>query len=77
MENRKLVEEHYVERLPLYDGYEDVNIKRIHTVRYLYLDHYGGVYMDMDFTCLQLFGSEFDVPETSLWLINVTNRTTS
>jgi mannosyltransferase OCH1-like enzyme len=58
------VEEHYGFLLPLFDGYDDVNIKRIDMVRYLYLHHYGGVYMDMDFTCLKPFGSEFDIPNT-------------
>ena len=35
-----------------YDGY-DIHIKRVDAVRYFYLYHYGGVYLDLDQLCLR------------------------
>ena len=58
-DNLHLVEEHYPQLLDLYLGY-DIKIKRIDMVRFLYLHKFGGVYMDMDMTCLKLFGSVLD-----------------
>ena len=35
-----------------YDGY-DIHIKRVDAVRYFYIYHYGGVYLDLDQLCLR------------------------
>ena len=35
-----------------YDGY-DIHIKRVDAVRYFYLYHFGGVYLDLDQLCLR------------------------
>lgn len=45
---------HYPHLLSVYNNY-DRKIKKIDMVRYLMLDHYGGVYLDMDMTCLRPF----------------------
>ena len=50
----ELIETHYAWFLPVYQGY-DVNIKRIDAARYFILDHYGGLYADMDYEPLQNF----------------------
>lgn len=51
-DNRAFIAREFPAYLELYDSY-DVNIKRIDAVRYFYLYRYGGVYMDLDFTCLK------------------------
>ena len=58
-DNREFVANVYPELLSLYDNY-NANIKRIDMVRYLYLDTIGGMYMDLDFTCLKPFDESFD-----------------
>jgi hypothetical protein len=50
--NRQLVEEHFSDLLPLFDAF-DVGIKRVDAARYLYLYLFGGIYMDLDVTCLR------------------------
>lgn len=68
-DNLQLVKEHYPQMLELYQSY-DMNIKRIDMVRYLYLHKYGGVYMDMDMTCLKPFGTMFDEHEGKFIIAN-------
>mmetsp|Transcript_27338 Transcript_27338/g.57718 ORF Transcript_27338/g.57718 Transcript_27338/m.57718 type:complete len:320 (+) Transcript_27338:52-1011(+) len=68
-DNLRLVQEHYPHFLALYEGY-DSNIKRIDMVRFLYLHKFGGVYMDMDMTCLKPFGSTLDQYYGKLILAN-------
>ncbi len=51
-DNRNFIKNNYPNFLSTYDNY-DKKIKRIDAVRYFYLYHYGGVYMDLDFTCLK------------------------
>jgi mannosyltransferase OCH1-like enzyme len=58
-DNQNLVQMHYPHLLSIYNNY-DRKIKKIDMVRYLMLDHYGGVYLDMDMTCLRPFGTLFD-----------------
>ncbi|KAK3058298.1 hypothetical protein LTR09_001376 [Extremus antarcticus] len=43
---------HYPEILPHYEGYKQ-SIQRANILRYALLDHFGGVYLDLDITCLQ------------------------
>lgn len=43
--------EHYPEILPHYVGYKQ-NIQRANILRYAVLHHFGGVYLDLDVTCL-------------------------
>jgi inositol phosphorylceramide mannosyltransferase catalytic subunit len=62
-DNRELVRLHYPSLLSTYDNY-DVNIKRIDSARYMMLHRYGGVYMDLDITCLRPFGNTFDTTNT-------------
>ena len=50
--NRAFMARHYPQHLPMYDGY-DLNIKRVDSIRYFLLYHYGGVYMDADFACVR------------------------
>jgi glycosyltransferase involved in cell wall biosynthesis len=50
-DNRDFLAEHYPWFLPIYDGY-DRSICRVDAVRYFWLYHYGGVYVDLDFECL-------------------------
>jgi hypothetical protein len=51
-DNRAFIAREFPAYLGMYDSY-DVHIKRVDAVRYFYLYRYGGVYMDLDFTCLQ------------------------
>tara|TARA_B100001093_G_C26787001_1_gene997128 strand:- start:950 stop:1723 length:774 start_codon:yes stop_codon:yes gene_type:complete len=51
-DNRKFIADNYPHFLDIYDSY-DVNIKRVDAVRYFYIYHFGGIYMDMDFICLK------------------------
>ncbi|MDX3229813.1 glycosyltransferase [Streptomyces sp. ME19-01-6] len=51
-DNHAFLEEHYAWFLPVYDGYPEP-IKRADAIRYFLLDHFGGLYVDMDFECLR------------------------
>jgi len=68
--NRDFIIQHFPDFLGKYDAYPD-NIQRVDAVRYFILYHYGGVYIDLDFECLEnieplleeatcLFGKEPD-----------------
>jgi mannosyltransferase OCH1-like enzyme len=50
--NRGLIAQEYSWFLPIYDSYTD-NIKRADAIRYFYVYHFGGVYVDLDFQCLK------------------------
>ncbi|KAK5168927.1 uncharacterized protein LTR77_006236 [Saxophila tyrrhenica] len=45
------IAEHYPGVLPHYEGYKQ-SIQRANILRYALLDHFGGVYLDVDITCL-------------------------
>lgn len=45
------VRDHYANILPHYKNYRQ-SIQRANILRYLLLHHYGGVYLDLDITCL-------------------------
>lgn len=49
---REFVADKYPKYLKMYDAF-DCHIKRVDTVRYLILHHYGGLYADMDFECVR------------------------
>lgn len=51
-ENRAFIAENYPWFLPIYDAYP-AEIYRVDVVRYFWLYHFGGVYIDMDSECLQ------------------------
>lgn len=53
-DNRELIKQHYPHFLGVYDSY-DVKMKRIDAARIFYLHRYGGIYLDLDFTCLKPF----------------------
>jgi hypothetical protein len=55
-DNRDFIRTEFPSFLGLYDSY-DMHIKRVDAVRYFYLWRFGGVYMDLDFTCLRSFDS--------------------
>ena len=50
-DNRNFLKENYQEFLEIYDGYSS-NIERADSMRYFYLYHFGGLYVDLDFECL-------------------------
>lgn len=50
-DNRAFLQEHYPWFLPIYDGYPEA-IMRADAIRYFLLDHFGGLYVDLDFECL-------------------------
>ncbi len=50
--NRKFVRTHYPDFLEKYDAYPK-NIQRADAIRYLLLQTYGGLYVDLDFECLE------------------------
>lgn len=51
-EIREFIRLHYAWFLPIYDQYPE-HIMRVDAVRYFILNHYGGVYIDLDIECLQ------------------------
>eukprot|EP00038_Savillea_parva_P013464 m.8386 g.8386 ORF g.8386 m.8386 type:complete len:403 (+) comp2531_c0_seq1:341-1549(+) len=53
-ENRNLIATHYPWFLETFDSYPKM-INRIDAIRIFYIAHYGGVYMDLDYTCLRPF----------------------
>ena len=46
------IAQHYPDIWPHYQGYRQ-SIQRANILRYALLDHFGGVYLDLDVTCLQ------------------------
>ena len=50
--NRAFIVEHYPWFIETFDGY-DMHIKRVDAVRYFWLYHFGGVYLDMDMICMK------------------------
>lgn len=50
-DNRNFIKEHYSDFLETYDNYSS-NIERADAMRYFYLYHFGGLYVDLDFECL-------------------------
>lgn len=50
--NREFVRTHYPDFLKKFDGYPK-NIQRADAIRYLLLQTYGGLYVDLDFECLK------------------------
>ena len=51
-DNRNFIKDNYNWFLTTYDNY-NMNIKKVDSVRYFYLYHFGGVYIDLDFECLK------------------------
>lgn len=51
-DNREFIKTYYPWFLEKYDSY-DAEIKRADAIRYFYLYHYGGIYVDMDFECIR------------------------
>jgi mannosyltransferase OCH1-like enzyme len=55
-DNRHFVSKHFPWFLKTYDSY-NMEIKRADAIRYMFLYKYGGIYVDMDFECIQPFDS--------------------
>jgi mannosyltransferase OCH1-like enzyme len=51
LDNHNFLKTYYPWFLPIYEGYEHF-ICRVDAIRYFWLYHYGGVYVDLDFECL-------------------------
>ena len=51
-DNRNLIKEQYPEHLHMYDSFPK-NIMRVDTIRYYLMYTYGGIYVDLDFECLE------------------------
>lgn len=54
-DSRSFLEERYPWFIPVYDGYPDP-VMRADAIRYFLLDHFGGVYADLDVECLRPVG---------------------
>lgn len=52
LDNRQFLQDNYPWFLEIYDSYREP-ICRVDAVRYFILLHYGGVFIDLDFECLQ------------------------
>lgn len=71
-ENREFVKTNFPDFLSLYDAYPN-KIQRADAIRYLLLKTYGGLYIDLDFECLDpkvttLFdGAEFVAGKEPYW----------
>eukprot|EP00040_Diaphanoeca_grandis_P017479 m.91242 g.91242 ORF g.91242 m.91242 type:complete len:366 (+) comp26452_c3_seq2:517-1614(+) len=66
-ENHDLIEQHFSWFLEVYDSYPKT-INKVDAIRIFYLARFGGIYMDLDYTCLKPFdalidGAEFIVAE--------------
>ena len=48
--SRQFVETHYPAFLQMYDSYK-YPIQRADSIRYFILNHFGGIYMDLDIGC--------------------------
>lgn len=69
--NRQFVIEHFPDFLEKYDSYPK-NIQRADAIRYLLLKKYGGLYVDLDFECLEnieflLENSDFIAGKEPYW----------
>lgn len=53
-DNRRFIQDYYPSFLSVYDEY-DQPIKRVDAVRYFFLYHFGGIYMDLDSVALRSF----------------------
>ncbi|NJM07426.1 glycosyltransferase, partial [Candidatus Gracilibacteria bacterium] len=53
-ELRVFVQQQYAWFLPIYDGYPEP-IMRVDAARYLLMHHFGGIYADLDYECVQPF----------------------
>lgn len=51
-DNRQFIMEYYPEFLSVFDAYS-YGIQRADAIRYFLLYHFGGLYVDLDFECLQ------------------------
>ena len=60
-ENRKLLEDFYPWFLATYDSYPKI-INKVDAIRIFYLAKYGGIYMDLDYTCLKPFKGTTSAP---------------
>ncbi|HSI53606.1 MAG TPA: glycosyltransferase [Ramlibacter sp.] len=64
-DNRAFIEAHYRWFLATYDAYP-AEIYRADAVRYFFLFHFGGIYVDMDTECLRPFDALLDVADVVL-----------
>jgi hypothetical protein len=60
---KNLIQKKYEWFFDTYNDY-DINIKRIDAARYFLLYEYGGIYVDMDFECINNF--EHEIPENTV-----------
>lgn len=51
-DNRAFIRQYYAWFLPIYDAYP-IGISRADSFRYFLVDHFGGVYVDLDFECVR------------------------
>ncbi|GLY66495.1 glycosyltransferase [Amycolatopsis taiwanensis] len=54
-DSRSFIAEHYSWFVPIYDSYPDP-VMRADAIRYFLLDHFGGVYVELDVECLRPVG---------------------
>lgn len=52
---QKLIDEHYPELKKLFKDHYTILHQKIDAAKYIILDHEGGIYVDMDVTCLKKF----------------------
>ena len=71
-DNRNFIKDNYPWYLYIYDSY-DKNIKRVDAVRYFYLYHYGGMYIDLDFEALKSIDKIIQNKQIILGKLNNTN----
>ncbi len=64
-DNRAFLAANYPDFLPVYDGYESP-ICRADAIRYFLLKHFGGLYVDLDFECLQPLDDVLNSPRVIL-----------
>ncbi|MCJ1439740.1 MAG: hypothetical protein MMC23_000221 [Stictis urceolatum] len=61
---REFIADHYPLFLPTYDGYP-YTIQRADVIRYFILNHYGGIYIDMDLVSVLFPPISFPLTQTS------------
>ena len=64
---RAFIDQHYSWFLPIYDAYP-ASISRVDSFRYFVVNHFGGVYVDLDFECIRPIDELLDGKELVLGL---------
>jgi mannosyltransferase OCH1-like enzyme len=69
----KLIKNFYPQHLEMYKKYHYM-IQKCDAIRYFILDRYGGMYVDMDYECIQSFDLVFEKYKGDFYLVETPNK---